>query len=475
MKNRFSYLLKNTGLLLVSNFASKFLVFFLVPLYTSYLTTAEYGIYDLYYTTIQFLVPIFCLNIIDSVMRFSLNENIQSQSKVFTISIKYFLISETIISIVCGGVLIRGSISLYTTYAFGFYVLFTSYILNSFITQFARGIDDIKGISIAGVLGTIVMLLTNVLFLMIFKLGLDGYFIAMSLSLLLPAIYLFLRNKMWNYYTNEIAVWKMSDLERSMLGYCLPLIFVSLSWYINNFSDRYVVTLMEGLEANGIYSVSYKIPAILNAVQVVFIQAWQLSAIKEFDSKEGNEFISKTYNICSSGMVLLCSLLIIFTKPIAHLLFSKDFYAAWQYVPVLLIYIVFNSLSGTIGGVFSAAKKSKALASSAIVGGIANVILNFLLVYMFGVIGAAVATVISSVIIWGMRIKESRKIMILDISLQRQCLQYALLLLQAISYIYVENFYVSCFLQSTLLMSVMILSKEEVNVLIKGLRGILKK
>lgn len=475
VKNRYKYLLKNTGLLFVSNFASKFLVFLLVPLYTNYLSTAEYGVYDLFYTTIQLLFPVVCLNVIDGVMRFSINENKLNQAKVFTITMKYFVVSEVTTITIYYILYTTGFIGDYTKYTLGFFILFTAYILNNFITQFARGIDDIKGISIAGVVSTVVMLMTNILVLVVLKLGLSGYFTAMALSLFIPAAYLFFRNKMWRFYTSDIKFFELSQFEKDMLAYCMPLIFISLSWYINNVSDRYVVTLMAGIDANGLYSVSYKIPAILNALQVVFIQAWQLSAIKEYDSKEGSEFISKTYNICSSGMVLMCSVLIIFTKPIAHLLFAKDFYAAWQYVPVLLLYIVFNSLSGTVGGVFSAAKKSKVLALSAIVGGTANVVLNFLLVYLFGVIGAAVATVISSIIIWGMRMKESRKIMMLDISLRRQILQYLLLMFQAVSYVYVENFYISVFLQLALFASVMMLSKTEINVLINGLKGMLKK
>ena len=59
----FRYLLKNTGLLTISNFSSKLLVFLLVPLYTSVLTTEEYGIFDMVQTTISLLLPILTINI----------------------------------------------------------------------------------------------------------------------------------------------------------------------------------------------------------------------------------------------------------------------------------------------------------------------------------------------------------------------------------------------------------------------------
>ena len=64
MKKDYKYLLKNVGLLALSNFGSKILVFLLVPLYTRMLTTEEYGTFDLYVSTITLLIPILSLNII---------------------------------------------------------------------------------------------------------------------------------------------------------------------------------------------------------------------------------------------------------------------------------------------------------------------------------------------------------------------------------------------------------------------------
>ena len=46
-KSKYSYLIQNTALLTLSSFGSKFLSFFLVPLYTNVLSTAEYGIADI--------------------------------------------------------------------------------------------------------------------------------------------------------------------------------------------------------------------------------------------------------------------------------------------------------------------------------------------------------------------------------------------------------------------------------------------
>lgn len=72
--NKYKYLFKNIGLLTLSNFATKLLSFFLVPLYTSVLTTGQYGTYDLFNTTIGVLIPILTLNILDAVLRFGMDK-----------------------------------------------------------------------------------------------------------------------------------------------------------------------------------------------------------------------------------------------------------------------------------------------------------------------------------------------------------------------------------------------------------------
>ena len=104
--NRYKYLLKNIGLLTLSNFATKLLSFFLVPLYTNVLTTAEYGTYDLFNTTIGVLLPILTLNIQDAVMRFSMDAR-YSKKAIVTVATKYLLISNLLVSgiLVCNYVI----------------------------------------------------------------------------------------------------------------------------------------------------------------------------------------------------------------------------------------------------------------------------------------------------------------------------------------------------------------------------------
>ena len=190
-----------------------------------------------------------------------------------------------------------------------------------------------------------------------------------------------------------------------MLVYSIPLIATTIGWWVNSSSDRYVVAIMCGVAANGILSVSYKIPAIINTLQIIFIQAWQISAIKEYGKKDTALFYGRAFVVLNAMMSIACAGLIFLAKPIGHILYQKGFFVAWKYVPFLLIASVLNSASGFLGPILAAKKDSKSVAMAAIYGATANIIFNIALVYLIGIQGATIATVIASYIIYHVRKK----------------------------------------------------------------------
>ena len=138
------------------------------------------------------------------------------------------------------------------------------------------------------------------------------------------------------------------------------------------------------------------------------------------------------YNGFNCLIVLACSFLILSDKFFARILYAKDFYNAWEYVPFLLISIVFGATAGYIGGIFSALKEAKMLAQSTTIGAVVNIILNIVLVSMVGAIGAAVSTAISYIVVWGIRLCYMRKYLQAKLYLKRDIASYILLVIQAV-------------------------------------------
>ena len=398
MDTRYKYLVKNATILTIGQFSSKILSFLLVPLYTSVLSTREYGSYDLVNTTVSLLIPILTVNIADAMMRFSLDRD-KKLDEVKSIALKYEFLGCFLAIIF---IIFIKWIKFFPEYD-GYYgyvvLLFISTTFNQFEIQLAKGAEKVKEIAIAGFAGTITTVSLNIILLLYIQLGLSGFYLAMIGGQLVPALYLIIETDTFKNVSFKINI----ELQRDMLAYSAPLIMTTVGWWVNSASDRYVVTWMCGLEVNGMYSISYKIPTIITTVQSIFIQAWQISAIKEYKKGNYQKFYGDSFFHLNGIMVSTCSVLLLFTKVLARLLYAKEFYGAWAYVPFLLVSSVFNASSGFFGPILSAKRDSKTMAVSAIYGTVTNVILNICLVYFIGAQGAAVATAISSFIIYYFR------------------------------------------------------------------------
>ena len=186
---RSKYLMKNMGILTISNFSSKILVFLLVPLYTSVLSTVEYGFYDLAVSIATLLYPILTLNIVDAVMRFSMDQTCDKKN-VASIGMKFVSISILLFGL---GMYILHSSKLWPDinrlelYIFFYFI---SYVLNQFLIQFSKGLEKVIDMGAAGIISTAVTIIANVLFLLVFKWGLVGFFFANILAQAVSAVYL---------------------------------------------------------------------------------------------------------------------------------------------------------------------------------------------------------------------------------------------------------------------------------------------
>lgn len=436
MNSKIKYLAKNTGILAISQFSSKILVFLLVPLYTSILSTEEYGVYDLAVTTVSLLFPILTANIVDGVMRFLMDKE-NDQHDVAVIGLRYILRCLVVGLSITTMLSIFKPLPLLVGYEWLVFLFFSFYSWNQFLAQYAKGCERVADIGISGILSTLATVVFNVMFLLVFKQGLHGFFYANIIGQLVPACFLSLRMQIWEAFAFNKSE-RTKVLANEMLRYSAPLLANTLAWWVNTAADKYVVTLIVGVSANGLLSVAYKVPTILNTLQSIFTQSWQISAVKEFNQEGVKSFYKGVLLGLNVLLCISCSILILANKCTASLLFAKDFYAAWQYVPFLLVSTVINGASGIVGPILLAQKKTKPMAYAGVAGVLTNIGLNFLLVTFMGIQGAAIATLVSSVIIYAVRTRVLE-----DITTRKeQCIMatsWLLLTLQATVEIYIGS------------------------------------
>lgn len=427
MKSKYAYLSKNIILFSVSGFVPKLLSLILVPIYTSCLSTAEYGVSDLITTTVSLLVPIFTLDIQDAVIRFALDKDYKKDD-VFSAAVKIML---TGFSIICIGVFAVSRFripSVQNSYLLFFTLMYFSTSAYNIVSLFCRGIDKVNVITVSSILNSVITLSANILFLVVFKWGLNGYLLANTIGSLTALIWCFFGARLYRY----IKLNGPKTVTQNMTAFSIPLIISVIAWWVNSASDRYILTWISGVAVSGLYAAAYKIPNLLSVFQNIFSQAWSISAIKEFDKNDSDGFIGNMYTMMNFAMSVICSGIMIVNIPVSKILFSNSFFEAWKYVPPLLISVVFNAMSLFIGSIFTAVKDTKTLSVSTVTGAAVNIVCNFILIHFYGAYGAAAATLLGYAVTLVMRHVILRKHIRLKCKQRRDIAVYLALLIQMI-------------------------------------------
>lgn len=417
---------KNVALITLGNFGSKILTFLLIPLYTAVLTTEQYGTADLMTATVNLLSPFFTLLMSEAVMRFVLDKT-KDKSQIFTVGLTVTLLGFLAMLLFSPLILLSKDIKPYFWYFIIYYLLTT---LNILAAQFVKGIEKVGVYSLSGVLQTICFISLNLVFLLWMKLGVEGYLLALILSNLFATVFLWLGAKLYRYLLNPKKIDK--KLVKDMLVYAVPMIPNSLSWWVSNSSDKYLLTFFSGVGVMGVYSVSQRIPSMFSTITVIFIGAWQISAIEDFGSEKSRKFYSNIYNQYAVLNILLVSAFICCSKILAGFLFSNNFFEGWKYVPILLFAFLFNAISAFLGTIYTSAKKTKMLFVSTVIAAVANIVFNCLFIPVWGAMGAGIATFVSYFLIWIIRLIDTKKIIRLEQRLKAEILSYVIITAQII-------------------------------------------
>ncbi len=394
--NRYKSLAQNTAILAMGTFGSKILSFIMVFFYSRAMQTAEFGVLDIIINSASLMLPIAMLGINNGLVRFGLDPKCR-QSDVFTTGLCAVAIGFSALLIISPLIMKIDDLRQYIFLLYA-YVLMSS--LRHVCSYFVRSDNKLKLFSIDGIFSTFMTCLLTIIFLIPLNMGIRGYLLAVILADFSSVIFLTFFGKLLPYVD-----FKGLDrrLTKRMIKFSVPLIPTSLLWWIINVSDRYFVKYMIGAEANGLYSVAYKIPTVLTLVSAIFLDAWQISAVTENESRSRSKFYSDIFASFEGAIFIVSSALILFAKIITKILLAPDYYESWKYIPVLMLATVFSCFVVFLGNIYLAERRSISTMLTTVAGALINLVLNFFLIPQFGPNGAATATCISYFAVFAIR------------------------------------------------------------------------
>ena len=381
-------LIKNTGIIAVGGMATKLVSFLLLPLYTSVLSTGDYGTVDYINTIALFCVPAVSLLMDEALFRFLIDcRTDEDRAKTVTAS--------------CA-VLLAGC-ACFTVLAILVWLLFKpeNLVVAGALLQMAsavlRGFGDTVGYSVMNFTASALTIVLNVLFIAVLRWGVVGMLSATVIAQGVVALSFMVMRKLWRYIDpSSFSI----IYARDLLRYSFPLIPNKVSWTINNLLDRLIIMNTLGASAAGVYAVSYKFPGVMDQVYGFFYQSWKESSARALNSDEDESaFYNSVYRALRRFMMSVVLLMSALMPLVYGILIKGSFGEGLLYVPILLLATYFSNISGFYGGIFTAHKETGIMGTTTAVSAVLCAALCVLLIPHFGLYGASVATLLAMIVV----------------------------------------------------------------------------
>lgn len=387
-------LVLNTGIIAVGGMATKLVQFFLLPLYTSVLSPAEYGTVDYLNVIALFCVPVVSLLMDEAIFRFLIDcETEEERRRVVTASCT-LLVLGCVLFVALAAVyqLMVGSENVAWIVA----LVFAGTLLQM-VSALLRGFGDTVAYAAANFMASAIMIVLNVVFIAVFNWGVVGMLSATVIAQGGVSLGFLLVRRVWRYIDYRL-------IDRTcvinLLRYSIPLIPNKVSWTIMNMSSRLVIMNLMGATPAGLFAVAYKFPNVMDQVYGFFYASWKESSARVLGSKEDEQrffnYVYRTLRRLLMGIVLGMTA---FMPLVFGLLIDSSYQEGIYFVPILLLATFFSNISGFYGGIFTAYKDTGVMGSTTIASAVVCLALNIVLIPSFGLYGASLATLVAMIVV----------------------------------------------------------------------------
>lgn len=403
MKEKLKELTKDTAIYGISTMLGRFLNFILVPFYTNVFSPADYGSVILIYSYIALFNIIFIYGMDAAFLKYAAFKDIGDEKDNF---------STPFLSVLFTSVAFCGLIVLFNHSIAGFvelssdlnYLIILSALIlffdaNAVISFLKLRLErKAKLFSFIKIISIVFNITLNVFLIVKLKWGIEAIFISnlaasiVSFLLLIPTL---LKNIKFSFH---------KVLFKRLLKFGLPYLPAGLGMMLVQVIDVPILEKLTDIKTVGIYKANYKLGIFMMLFVNMFQYAWQpffLTNAKEENAKEIFSKVLTYFTIVGSLLVVILSLFISDIVKINFAGFSIIGAKYWEglyIVPVILLAYLFNGLYVVFSAGIYIEEKSIYAPIVTGLGALTNVIANYVLIPQLNIMGAALATLLSYVV-----------------------------------------------------------------------------
>ena len=370
--------------------------FIMLPIYTHYLTPADYGILELLGMTIDVIGMITGVGLVSGLFKFySTAETTPEKHSVISTSALGVVGLATASSFV--GFLVAPELS---RLVFGAAVD-PLYLRLFFVIYFLQNFEYVPFLLIRAegrsglfvTLNTLKLLLTlslNILFVVHLHMGVRGVLIGGIIAGSVVALGLS------TYLIRRVGLGFSLHWFRQLLAFGRPIALWSIGSFVLVFSDRYFLNHYVSTAAVGIYSLAYKFAFMLSALaHSPFEMIWDAERYEIAKQPDAHRTYARVFLYMNVLLGLVGLAISLFVKDFLRVMSDPAFLSAYRLVPLIVAAQVVFTWGGFWNFGILITGKTRAMGEGAIFLVVVTMALNFALIPRFGMFGAAWATFIA--------------------------------------------------------------------------------
>lgn len=388
----FREILKHSGNYLIANLATRALAFISIPVYTRLLSTDDYGVTAVFLATVGILTSLLALNLDTSVGRYYYDKKSEEDFKTFVgtsfmASAIVVCLTSAILYVFASRIAELITLPVKTVYFFVPMVLLN--LVAGAFTQIYQPLKKSKPIAISSLVRVYLGFAFSIGLIFVFS---SEKYLGQILGQVLAGMI------MLGYWIRKIApyvAWRFSWQHlRYILRYSVPLIPYMLSGVIIEQFGKLTVASNDGMSQAGFYTLAISVASLTAIVTEITHMAWfpyYMEYMKTGNYVQHDRDLGRIFRLTlMASMFFSC-----YGQEIGLLLAKRNFTSALWLVPILSLGYVFHQLSHAYMRNLSFALKTGYMSVVVISSGCLNVLLNSVMIPRWNVLGAAVAMVLS--------------------------------------------------------------------------------
>lgn len=373
--------------------------FFLIPLYTRFLTPEDYGIVGFLQVFSQIMATVLMFGFYGAQTRYfyEFKENTKKIGE-FLFSINCYLIVILLPSCVLLSIWGKYPYKLLSIKNVDFYpylplIIWTVFfqILNQMLISYYLAAKEYKKCAFLQILQFLGTTSSVIFFVVYCQQGALGQIKGIFWGQVIFFVFFY-----WNYASKFIFKFSFHYVQ-ICLAFGIPVVFHLLAAALHNSIDRIILEKYVTIDELGIYTLGYQLGMVMSVIVTSINGAWQPNYFELMSSDSSHKAYEnrRMFALWISGISLICLIGILWAKEFLILLTPENFHAAAGVVPIILFGYLFLGIYYFAVSPLFQFKKTKNLPFLTGAAALLNIGLNLVFIPEYGIYGAAYTTVVS--------------------------------------------------------------------------------